>query len=106
MKNDKLYKYYFLGVQEPVEIQASCSRVARATLINSMPRLSEAYKSSRRVIGETVTHLLEGISSMIDEQGDKVVWVGYELSKTGWKKEKVLAAEAAKHEAQKKIIKI
>ena len=106
MKNDKIYKYYFGGIEEPIEIQSSCRANARATLIQIMPTLSNNYKQSRRVIGETVTRLLEGISTMIDRDGDKVIWVGFDVSQSGWKKEKDLNAEAEKHAAKKKIIEI
>ncbi len=106
MASDKIYKYYFAGIAEPLEIQASNRRSAREALIRYMPDTEERYRKSRKVIGETVTKLLIGISSRIDHRGVKMVWVGLKMSPDGWKSEKELESEAEKYEARQKIVQI
>ncbi len=106
MPGDKLYKYYFVGVAEPVEIQAENRKQARAMLISVMPKLHEKYRKSRKVEGETVTKLLIGVSSRVDDKGVKYIWVGLHMCRSGWQSEKEIEDIADKIEKEESIINI
>ncbi len=107
LQRDKLYKYYFRGIAEPVEIQASCSIEARSMLRSVMPKLDDKYKKSRKVIGETVTKLLVGVSSRVDNKtGEKMIWVGLDIAKSGWQSEKELQRAADKYAEKENVIKL
>lgn len=76
------YKYYFLGIPEPIIIEAFDEQTARRYIDDNLPRLPEPYKSSR-IIGQTVTVPAFGVSER-DIEGTKYVWVGKKHTKTGW----------------------
>ena len=104
--NDKLYKFFFAGVEEPIEIQASCSREARLFLVKILPTLDPIYQGGRPVIGQTVTKLLVGVSFRVDKKGIKYIWVGFDKAKTGWQTEADLEAAAKMHDEKSKIVTI
>ena len=70
-----------------------------------MPFLGENYKKSK-VVAETVTKLLCGVSSRIDSNGLKYIWVGLDMTKTGWQIEKEVEEIAKKYFEKKGIIEI
>lgn len=78
----RIYKYYFLGLSEPILIQAYNKVEARATMKKVAPKLPQPYQESK-VIGETVTVPVYGITERKDG-GKDYVWVGKEQSATCW----------------------
>ena len=80
--NLRLYKYYFLGLPEPITISAYNKKEARAAIDRIWQKLPPAYQASK-IIGETVTLPVFGVTER--KQGEKtMVWVGKEYSQTGW----------------------
>ena len=78
----RLYKYYFLGLPEPIIISAYNKKEARAAIDRIWRQLPPAYQASK-IIGETVTLPVFGVTER--KQGERtVVWVGKEYSQTGW----------------------
>ena len=72
----RYYRYYFIGLDEPVEIMATYKKEARRLLyetINSTPLLQK-----RHIIGETVTLPIFG------ETTEEIN--GFENTETGWMK--------------------
>ena len=79
----RYYRYYFIGLDEPVEIMATYKKEARKLLyetINSTPLLQK-----RHIIGETVTLPIFGETTE-EINGEDYVWVGFENTETGWMK--------------------
>jgi predicted GTPase len=80
--NLRLYKYYFLGLPEPITISAYNKKEARAAIDRIWRQLPPVYQASK-IIGETVTLPVFGVTER--KQGERtVVWVGKEYSQTGW----------------------
>lgn len=78
----RLYKYYFLGLPEPITISAYNKKEARSAMDRIWKQLPAAYQGSK-IIGETVTLPVFGVTER--KQGEKtVVWVGKDYSPTGW----------------------
>lgn len=78
----KLYKYYFLGLKQPVIIEAYDQDSARNMMDKVLSQLPEAYKQSK-IVGQTVSVPLFGITER-DRGERKVVWVGKKYSKDNW----------------------
>lgn len=78
----RLYKYYFLGIEKPIMIQAMDSRQARATLDKIWMQLGAEYQNSR-IIGETTSVPVIGVTER-EAGGKTLVWVGTKYSPNGW----------------------
>lgn len=78
----RLYKYYFLGIKEPVTIQAYNKAESRRILLNIKSKLDQKYQDSP-VIGETVTVPVIGISERTSG-GKTFVWAGEGRGNSGW----------------------
>lgn len=81
-----LYHFYFSGVEKPLTIQATDQVQARGALPSflAMPGMEE-YRD-RPLDGQTVSHPLKGISTR-KINGETYVWVGFDESADGWKKQ-------------------
>lgn len=78
----RLYRFYFLGISNPITIQAYNEKEARKTIDGIWVKLPKPYQASR-IIGQTVSVPVFGVSKR--QEGDKtLVWVGKGFSKTGW----------------------
>jgi hypothetical protein len=69
-----LYRFYFLGITEPIVIEACDEVDARITLKQSVRSLQPAYQSSV-VIGQTVEIPLRGVSVKY-QNGNRYIWDG------------------------------
>lgn len=70
---ERLYHYYFLGIDVPVTVNAPNNQTARTILAQILPFLQKyAY---RQVIGETTSSLVTGASTMV-KSGKTFVWDG------------------------------
>jgi len=79
----RFYNYYYYDVTKPIVIEARSKQEARAVLkdlTNSI--LPELYKG-RKIIGESVTMPLRGVSEKITN-GIKYIWVGEDKAAGGW----------------------
>jgi hypothetical protein len=78
----RFYNYYFYEVDKPLTIEATSKQEAREIMQSIMPKLSDKYRDSR-VIGETITIPLKGVSEKV-VKGVKYIWVGTDKSRNGW----------------------
>lgn len=78
----KLYKFKFAGIEQPVTIEAYNNTQARALLVDALKLMPTDYGLSK-VVDESVTIPVIGVS-FIHINGKKNVWVGKDVSETGW----------------------
>lgn len=78
----RIYKYYFLGIAKPVQIQAFNKAEARDTITKNWSKLAKPYQVSN-IIGETVSVPVFGITQRVEGK-TSYVWVGKSYSSTGW----------------------
>lgn len=76
-----LYHYYFIGIEKPLVIQATCRDEARRLILGSING-SDAYagKTEDDIIKETISEPVTGITKRIID-GKTFVWAGQQ---TGW----------------------
>ena len=78
----RIYKYYFLGISEPIMIQAFNSHAARLSIRGNWKKLPPEYQESR-IIGETVSVPVFGITER-KVGGKSFLWVGVGITPDGW----------------------
>lgn len=77
----RFYKYYFLGIEKPVQVEAINKDEARKAMDVIYPQLPEAYHQSK-ICGETITVPLLGISQK-KKDGKTYIWIGPKTA-DGW----------------------
>lgn len=100
----RIYKYYFFGIDAPIEIEARNNIAARAKMDEIYHTLPAPYNTSK-ISGETVTIPLLGISKK-KENGIEFTWVGYDRSTNGWMETSKLNADIKRFEDIEKVIKL
>lgn len=79
----RFYRYTFLGINEPIEVEATYKIEARTILneiISQNPNLH-----NRPILGETVTLPIFG-ETIKDIDEVEYVWVGFDNTQSGWMK--------------------
>jgi hypothetical protein len=79
----RFYRFKFLGLDEPIEVEATYRKEARMILNEIISQTPDLI--NRPIIGETVTLPLFG--ETIKEINDvEYVWVGFDNTQSGWMK--------------------
>jgi len=100
----RIYKYYFFGIDAPIEIEARNNISARIMMDKIYHSLPQQYRDSK-ISGETVTVPLIGISKKT-ENSIEYTWVGYKKSHNGWMETSKLQADIKSFSDKEKIIKL
>ncbi len=82
----KFYSFLFADIEKPVMIGARNNVIARELLKDALTKMGPEYGFSK-VIGETVTDPVEGVSNLVID-GVNNLWCGFKKSATGWMPEK------------------
>jgi hypothetical protein len=82
----KFYNFLFASIEKPVMIGARNRTIARELLKDALKLMGPEYGFSK-VISETVTNPVEGVSKLTID-GVENVWCGLKKSGTGWMPEK------------------
>jgi len=100
----RIYKYT-LSEGEPIEIEAENRAQARA-MLNKVVYGRREFFQGVRLLGETVTKPLEGVTKKIDK-GIEWVWVGFDVSPIdGWQERFLYDMHLKKIKEQSKIIRL
>lgn len=81
-KVEKLYTFEFDGIEQPVIIHAY-NRIQARELMKAALRLLPTEYSLSKVIGETVSTLVAGASTL-KVDGVDYIWAGKDKSDSGW----------------------
>jgi len=82
-RSARFYRYKFLGLDEPIEVEATYRKEARTLLNEIIAQTPELH--NRPIIGETVTLPLFGETTKY-ENDVELVWVGFDNTQSGWMK--------------------